>query len=29
VRAELRGQMLGLAPRARLELLVDARRRSA
>jgi N-acetylglucosaminyl-diphospho-decaprenol L-rhamnosyltransferase len=29
VRAELRGQMLGLAPRARLELLVDARRRGA
>ena len=27
VRAELRGQMLGLAPRARLELLGDARRR--
>ena len=27
MRADLRGQLLGLAPRARLELLVDARRR--
>jgi GT2 family glycosyltransferase len=29
VRADLRGELLGLAPRARLELLVDARRRRA
>jgi GT2 family glycosyltransferase len=29
VLADLRGQMLGLAPRARLELLVDAHRRGA
>lgn len=28
LRANLRGQLLGLAPRARLELLVDARRRA-